>query len=249
MANFERIVPKQIKKEVVNKKDLKAEEEKAPSTGMEIVISGTYLSDRGVQVDYNGMVKKIPYCPDREYREYIIRQRYVPMWLAKDQKFVAQFKQNVRCFVDSEKNCEYIPSFVGKDIRKMTEAEIQELAYIKNLIEVPIFRSLDIEDLRMKAYLKYSEVFLGEAPTIVVKGKNKEKHIYEFGDREFSLEKLPAIVVKDSIFYKRYYYNGFESSSEAYEYEREHGKEETEFLAVKGGSNRIQSKEGMYIAT
>lgn len=148
-----------------------------------VKISGSYRTHDYKVVDFEGLEGHIPYTTE-ELAFMHIRGRYARMWVMKDPRFKESLVATRVCHIDELTECEHDFSFVGKDIREMTQEELQDLATAKDLRLIPLFKVGDIREARTKAYAAYSEQVLKEP--------------VKYKEAGFNLMKQPPIIVNDS---------------------------------------------------
>ena len=84
-----------------------------------------------------------------------LKKRYVPMMIAKDKSLREPFERLVSFrLVDYKKN-EKLNPLNGKDLFKLNEWEIQELARTFNLFEIPLPFTTTLSELKQKAAFQY----------------------------------------------------------------------------------------------
>ncbi len=152
-----------------------------------VTISGSYRAADYKYIDYSGVTGFIPYTQE-DIAEMHIRGRYARMWIMQDGKFKDRLLDVRECYIDAMVECEHEFSFVGKDIREMTQEELQDLATAKDLRLIPLYKKGSEREARTKAYAAYSEQVL--------------KNIVKYQEEGFNLMKQPPIIVTDSAWRK-----------------------------------------------
>lgn len=153
---------------------------------LKVTISGSFRIAGDEIKDYSGLTGIIPY-QDEEIATLHIRKRYSRMWIMNG-KFSDRLKSVRECFVDDMQEVDADFSFVGKDIRTLTQEEMQDLATAKDLRAIPLYKKTSEREMRTIAYAAYSEQVL------------KEKILYK--EVGFNLMKQPPIIVNDSAWRK-----------------------------------------------
>jgi len=149
---------------------------------LKVTISGSYrTADREV-IDFSGIEGVIPFTT-QELAEMHIRKRYARMWIMKDSKFKQRLYATRECYIDSMEETEAEFSYIGKDIRSMSQEELQDLATAKDLRLIPLYKKGSERDARTKAYAAYSQQVL--------------KEVVKWQAEGFNLMKLPPIMVTD----------------------------------------------------
>ena len=147
-----------------------------------VTISGSYRTDEiGKYADYQDVQGIIPFCDADIAKMHVIR-RYSTMWIKKNpQKYPRRLNSMRQCFVDGLDEAEGELSFIGKDIKKMSWEELQDLACAKDIREIPFFQKGSLRTAQEKAYQLYSAQVL-KSPI------DTNKDDYNFG-------KLPPLFV------------------------------------------------------
>lgn len=149
---------------------------------LKVTISGSYRTNDYKIVDFSELTGFIPFT-DEEIATMHIRGRYARMWVMKDPKFKDRLVDTRECHIDAMEECEHDFSYLGKDIRSMTQEELQDLATAKDLRLIPLYKKGSEREARTKAYAAYSEHVL--------------KRVVKYKEAGFNLMKMPPIVVKD----------------------------------------------------
>lgn len=157
---------------------------------LEVTISGTYHNSKKEILDFDEVVGKIPFVDD-DHAKMHVRRRYASRWIKEaldkdDKKKYPQRVEHIRTvYCDDLKECEGELSFIGKDIKRMSFEELQDLATAKDIRYIPVTKD-DIRVARMRAYAAYSEKVL--------------KKEVKWQDEGFAdnFMKMPAIIVPDA---------------------------------------------------
>lgn len=152
------------------------------SKAYKVTISGSYRGADNEIFDYSGVIGTIPFT-DEEIATMHVRGRYARMWIMKDTKFKDRLYSVRECYIDEMVECEAEFSYLGKDIRAMTQEELQDLATAKDLRLIPLYKKGSEREARTKAYAAYSAHIIG----VEVK----------YQEEGFNLMKQPPIVVTD----------------------------------------------------
>jgi len=151
---------------------------------LKVTISGDYRTSGGVHgdvVDFENVVGIMPECSEDWIQSHVMN-RFIGQWLKADSRYPARFNSRRTCYIDKVEKVAGNASCIGKDIKSLNWDELQELAVIKNLFQIPLIHATDLRAARETAYLQYSEKVLG-------KKINMAKKDYSYVD-------LPALLVK-----------------------------------------------------
>jgi hypothetical protein len=149
----------------------------------QVTISGSYRGAENKVYDYSDVKGVIPFT-DEELATMHVRGRYAKMWIMRDAKKYKERIYSVReCHIDAMEVIEGDFSYLGKDIREMTQEELQDLATAKDLRSVPLYKVGSERDARTKAYAAYSQHIL--------------RKVVKYQETGFNLMKQPPIVVTD----------------------------------------------------
>lgn len=170
---------------------------------LKVTVSGSYKTANGDIIDFEDVKGIIPLV-DEEHAKMHVRRRYASEWVRElksetDKKVYPERIDRMRqVFIDDIEETIHDFSFKGKDIKKMTYEELQDLATLKDLRSVPLPKKIsgvDIRDMRTKAYLEYSEKVKGE---LIDERSPLPEHASKVGGRlQFDFAKLPELVVED----------------------------------------------------
>jgi len=145
-----------------------------------VTISGTYRNSKKEIVDFQNVKGIIPMC-DVDIAHAMLRKRYATMWITESSEYKERVQNMRTVYVDSLEKTEHEFSFEGKDIKEMTYEELQDLATVKDLRGIPLYKAGGLRQGQMMAYAEYSNKILG-----------KEVNIKEEG---FNFATLPPLVV------------------------------------------------------
>ena len=123
-------------------------------------IEGIYETDKGSGKDYTNFNFKIKLA--RFYPEgagsHILR-RFLPILISKQKNKPLLSKIRSFLVVDVQKVSDDFP-LAGKEISEMSEYEIQELACMYDIFEIPLPKTMSITELRYKAMEAYMKKVL-----------------------------------------------------------------------------------------
>lgn len=130
---------------------------------LEVFVEGVYESDVGsgqkkfYDFKYNFKTARL----DKKGLETHVLRRFIPLLIKKDKKFAQKLFSKIRSLVitdikELDGNC-YLE---GKDINELNEWEIQDLACLYDLYEVPLAGQFSITELRERAILAYMKKVL-----------------------------------------------------------------------------------------
>jgi hypothetical protein len=148
-----------------------------------VTVSGDYRTSGGAQgdiIDFEGVVGLMPECNEDMVLSHV-QNRCLGAWIKADKRYTARFNARRTVYLDGIEKVKGHPSCNGKDIRRMSWEELQDLAISKNLLRIPLTHAVDLRAAREIAYLQYSKDVLGEPVDV----KSPE---YDFA-------KLPALIV------------------------------------------------------
>lgn len=131
---------------------------------LKVTISGDYRTSGGAHgdiIDFEGVVGVMPECDEAMIQSHVMN-RFVGAWIKASGKYAARFNSRRTCYVDKVEKIAGKPSCIGKDIKALSWDELQELAVVKNLLQIPLTHATDIRAARETAYLQYSEKILGK---------------------------------------------------------------------------------------
>tara|TARA_R110000851_G_scaffold246062_1_gene398770 strand:- start:11461 stop:12177 length:717 start_codon:yes stop_codon:yes gene_type:complete len=170
---------------------------------LKITVSGSYKTANGEIIDFEDVTGVTPHVDDQHAKMHV-RDRYASEWVRDamdgDKKLYPQRIDIMRqVFIDDIEEIEHDFDYVGKDIKKMTYEDLQDLATVKDLRVIPLPKKIsgvDIREMRTKAYLEYSAKVNGR----VIDTNNPEPEFSsKVGDRlQFDFAKCPAIIVGDA---------------------------------------------------
>jgi hypothetical protein len=151
-----------------------------------VTVSGDYRTNGGSQgdvIDFNEVVGYMPECAEEMVMSHI-QNRLLGDWIRADKRYTARFSARRTVFIDKIEVVPGVPSCNGKDIKKMSWGELQDLAISKNLLRIPLKNAVSEREAREIAYLEYSDKVLDE------KINTKD---------EFNFSKLPALIVEGEL--------------------------------------------------
>jgi hypothetical protein len=149
---------------------------------LRVTISGSYRTADKDIIDYN-VSGVIPFIGNEDILIMHIRRRYAAMWIAASNKYKDRVLSIRECYIDKIELIEAEFSFVGKDIIEMTQEELQDLASVKDLRSIPLYKKTSTRQMQNVAYASYAKSVLGQ--------QIDEK------EEAFNIAKLPPIIVKD----------------------------------------------------
>jgi hypothetical protein len=161
---------------------------------LKVTISGDYYNSKKEKVDFDKVVGVIPWCDeDKGLASMHVRGRYAIMWIkaAKNDDGTPKYPERIdrihQCFIDDVVETKASFSFVGKDIKELTQEELQDLATAKNITKVPLPNSghskRSMLELTYAAYCQF------------VLNKKLKPEPHEAG---FNFSKLPSLFLDAS---------------------------------------------------
>lgn len=161
---------------------------------LKLTFSGSYKASNNEIFGFEGIEGVVPFQDkDIAYRHASVR--HLPMWISEKAQetnkaiSVRAIKNLREKVLDRVEEVEHEFTFEGKDIREMTFEEIQDVALMFNLTEVPVYKNGSLVSQRNALYGIYSSEIL----------KNKLNHKDEF----FHLDDFPPIYVGSTPVVKR----------------------------------------------
>jgi hypothetical protein len=161
---------------------------------LKVTISGSYLASNKETVDFDEITGFIPVVSDEKAAQYV-RKRYSVMWLKSikkdngDKVFPKRIEKMRQVHIDDIKEVDGEQfSYVGKDIKKMSYDELQDLSIAKDLNRIPLPKEIsgvDVRRMRTMAYIEYSDKILN--------------NFINHNDQDFNFAKLPELIVDANI--------------------------------------------------
>jgi len=178
-------------------------------------ISGYYTNSKKEVVDFENITGIVP-ATDYDVALMHVRGRFARLWVAnaKNDDGSARYPERIaemgQVHDDKMEEIDHDFSFVGKDIKEMTDEELQHLSVYKDLRRIPFparFSGSSIREMRILAYCEYSDAVLGTdllqkkdqpefkwydmPPLVVVGGKRVDNTIKLTNDDILELEQAP----------------------------------------------------------
>ena len=157
---------------------------------LKIKVEGVYESDTGSgQRQYEGYEYSfnISKPTDKGIMTHIQR-RFIPYLIGKDKEKVSKIFSRLRtCVITDSQNVADKDSIVGKDINELNEWQIQDLACLFDLYEVPLPHTCSISEMREKATLAYMKVVL-KIPMDTPKQRAELDFLKHFPDGTYKLD-------------------------------------------------------------
>lgn len=172
------------------KKEAQASEYRA----LKVTISGDYYNSKKEKIDFDKVEGFIPWCDeDKGLASMHVRGRYAMNWIknAKDEDGKPKYPERIdrihQCFVDDVEEAKSSFSFIGKDIKELSQEELQDLATAKNIMKIPLPNSGHSKRSMLElAYAAYCSVVLKQ---------NLKPEPHEVG---FNFKKLPSLFLDAS---------------------------------------------------
>jgi hypothetical protein len=125
---------------------------------LKITVEGIYESDTGSgqkqYVSYN-----YDFCISKNSDKGIMthaQRRFIPYLIAKDKAKASKIFSRLRtCVITDVQNVDEKNSVIGKDINELNEYELQDLACLFDLYEIPLPYTCSITEMREKATIAY----------------------------------------------------------------------------------------------
>lgn len=128
---------------------------------LRFTISGSYRGNAKKIMDFDNIVGEVPFC-DEDVALMHVRSRYAPMWIAADKRYTERLTDIREVYVDDIKEVEGEVSCVGKDIRVLNYEELQDLATLKDIRGIPLYKRDSLQATRFKAYKEYVKQVHGD---------------------------------------------------------------------------------------
>ena len=137
---------------------------------LKITVSGEYKTSNGDIIDFDDVSGVIPFV-EEEHAKMHVRSRYASEWVreAKNADGEPKYKNRIdlmrQTYIDDIQEVDYDFSYVGKDIKKMSYEELQDLATAKDLRTTPLPKKISgvgLREMRTKAYVEYSTKVKGD---------------------------------------------------------------------------------------
>lgn len=172
----------------------KKEAQASKYRALKVTISGDYYNSKKEKIDFDKVEGFIPWCDeDKGLASMHVRGRYAMNWIknAKDEDGKPKYPERIdrihQCFVDDVEEAKSSFSFIGKDIKELSQEELQDLATAKNIMKIPLPNSGHSKRSMLElAYAAYCSV--------VLKQKLKPEP-HEVG---FNFKKLPSLFLDAS---------------------------------------------------
>ena len=103
----------------------------------------------------------MPDCGDDFIMSHV-QNRMLPIWIKADKRYPHRYDMFRTVYIDGYERIEGTSKIIGKDIKSLSWEELQELAVLKNLRNIPAMRATDLRYAREKAYVEYSKNILGK---------------------------------------------------------------------------------------
>jgi hypothetical protein len=147
-----------------------------------VKISGSYRTSEKDVIDFSDIEGVVPFN-EKDVVLMCVRRRYAPMWITLSSKYSKRVASIRECYIDSMEEIESDFSFVGKNILDMNDEELQDLATVKDLREIPLYRKASISFARIIAYGTYSINVIGD--------------YVDYKSQEFATGQKQPIIVND----------------------------------------------------
>lgn len=130
----------------------------------EFTCSGSYYNSGKEVIDYEGVKVLVPKTALEEVAVMHMQSRYLPNALKADTRYKERVHKIRQIHVDDMKEVDGELSYVGKNIKELSDAELQDLATVMDLrrIPLPVRQSgQSLRDMRVTAYMVFAEKILG----------------------------------------------------------------------------------------
>ncbi len=154
---------------------------------IEFTVSGCYYDSRKETIDFEGLKIRVP-ANDEEICEMNVRRRYTLAAIKEaknkdgEPKYPKRVEKIRQIFIDDSRPCKGAYTFVGKNIKEISNDELQDLATRKDLRFIPLPNSgLSRRDALIRAYVAFADKMF-----------NKE---IKWQEEKFNFAKLPDIIL------------------------------------------------------
>lgn len=173
---------------------------------LKVTVSGSYKTAGGDIVDFEDVSGVIPFV-DEEHAKMHVRGRYASEWVRSAEGetgkkiYPDRIEKMRQVFVDDMVEVNENFSYVGKDIKKMTYEELQDLATAKDLRAIPLPKKIsgvDIREMRQKAYLDYRAKVMNDPideNRPPVEYADEVRNVEGGVDLIFNFSKVPELIV------------------------------------------------------
>jgi len=174
--------------------------ENGKTKAWKVTISGSYRKDlKGGYVDFSKVTGIVPLV-DEEVLNQQVRKRYAAMWLSSEEnrrKFPEGVKSIREVHVDKAEVVEVDQfSFVGKDIMDLDYEELQDLAVMKDLRSVPLYKKSSLRRTQDVAYAAYAlNVLKLQAKNNTKEAENEWRRLTDIRFDGFNASKNPPIII------------------------------------------------------
>lgn len=168
-----------------------------------ITVEGVYESDTGSgQRQYEGYSYDFSISKPTERGIMThIQRRFIPYLIGKDKAKVSKIFSRLRtCIITNTQTVDDKKSIIGKDINELTEWEIQDLACLFDLYEVPLPHTCSITEMREKAIIAYMKTVL-KIPMSTPQERSQLDFIRQLPDGTYKLDLKRKICIKVPIGY------------------------------------------------
>lgn len=140
---------------------------------LKAVISGSYRTTDNEVVDFDDLSGVIPHTHE-DVAIMHIQGRYAVQWIRQAKKadgsvlYPLRVESIRQVFVDSLTEVEGDLTYAGKDVREMSQPELQDLATAKDLRSIPLpveLSGASLREMRAAAYRAYAELDENEVNT------------------------------------------------------------------------------------
>lgn len=128
---------------------------------LRVICSGAFRNN-GEMHDFSDFEIIMPDCPENWIQMNATKRCFARL---AEKKFKKRVDSIHSLYIDKVEKCKdekAVPSCCGKKIKSLTWDELQDLAIMFCLREIPTFRSGDLRAARIAAYRTYGEKILGK---------------------------------------------------------------------------------------
>jgi len=131
----------------------------------EFLCSGSYYNSGKDVIDFEGVKVLVPKTALEEVAVMHMQSRYLPNALKSDKRYTERVHKIRQIHVDDMKEVEGELSYVGKDLKELSDVELQDLATVLDLRRIPLparQSGMSLRDMRVIAYMTFADKIQGK---------------------------------------------------------------------------------------
>jgi hypothetical protein len=126
---------------------------------VKFTLSGSYKDAEGKLRNYDGIKCIVP-TSEEDVAYLHVRGRYLPTKIINDKRYEYSPERVREVFVDDVEKIDAEFSFFGKDVKEMSQDELQDMASYYDLRRIPLPRGAGLREMRFIAYQQYMSEIL-----------------------------------------------------------------------------------------